>query len=61
MSGRDIALWVIAGLAVLCVAGLATAARMWAREAVSGWLAVLYGISVAIGITAVAGWAWWAW
>lgn len=60
MSGREAALWVIAGLSVAAVAGLAGAgvARLKCRELL-GLPYLILAVAMVCGMWAVIGWAWW--
>lgn len=60
MSGREAALWVIAGLSVAAVAGLAGAAVARLRcRALPGLPYLILAVAMVCGMWAADGWLWW--
>ena len=60
MNGRDIAVCVLSGLTVASAAGVLSAAVMVAkRKGLPGDAVLVLGPSLALGLWAALGWAWW--
>jgi hypothetical protein len=59
VSGRGIALCVVAALTLVSAAGLAAAAVMSLRKAPGGAVVLVAGSSAALGLQVTLGWIWW--